>query len=172
MIDAETVVLGVGSPLMGDDGLGVAALEAMRDRWEGTPGLAFVDGGTWGMRIMPYIEGARRLLVLDVIRAGRQPGALVRLGREEVPRHMHRKLSPHQIDLSEVFALAELRGMLPAELVALGVEPASVELRDALSEKVEDALPALIEAARSQLAAWGHDLAPKVPPSMSEAPHA
>ena len=60
MIDGETVVLGVGSPLMGDDGLGVQVVETLRHRWAPDPGLVFLDGGTWGMRVLPYIEVARR----------------------------------------------------------------------------------------------------------------
>jgi len=103
MIEAETVVLGVGSPLMGDDGLGGDAVERLRERWDDDPAVAFLDGGTWGMRVLPFIEGARRLLLIDVIRRGGSPGTLVRLERAEIPRHLHHKLSPHQIDLGEVF---------------------------------------------------------------------
>jgi len=165
MTDRGTVVLGVGSPLMGDDGLGVGVVEMLRERWSGDPGLTFLDGGTWGMRVLPYIEDARRLLLLDVIRAGREPGTVVRLERDELPRHLHHKLSPHQIDLAEVLALAELRGSFPDEAVALGVEPAEVALRDGLSSVVEAAVPALVEAVRTQLEAWGHDLREEGRPS-------
>ncbi|MDH5758958.1 MAG: HyaD/HybD family hydrogenase maturation endopeptidase [Gemmatimonadota bacterium] len=160
MTDAPTVVLGVGSPLMGDDGVGVEVVELLRRRWEGDPSVAFLDGGTWGMQILPFIESARRLLVLDAIRDGRSPGTVVRLSREEIPRYLFAKVSPHQIDLREVFALAELRGTFPEEAVALGIEPAVVELRDGLSSEVRASLPALVEDAEGQLAAWGH--APRV----------
>jgi hydrogenase maturation protease len=158
MIDHETVVLGVGSPLMGDDGLGVEVVETLRHMWAPDPDLVFLDGGTWGMRVLPYIESARRLLLLDVIRDGQEPGALIRLERDELPRHLKQKLSPHQIDLSEVLALAELRGTFPEDAVALGIEPEVVELHDGLSETVKATVPELIEAVRDQLEAWGHTL--------------
>lgn len=148
---------------MGDDGLGITVLEALRDRWADDAGLALLDGGTWGMRVLPFVETARKLLVIDVIRDGRAPGTIVRLERDELPRHLHMKLSPHQIDLGEVLALAELRGTLPAEAVALGIEPAVVELGHGLSPRVEAAIPALIEAVRAQLEAWGHELVPRQP---------
>ena len=160
MIDGDTVVLGVGSPLMGDDGLGVEVVEMLRERWAHDPDLVFLDGGTWGMRVLPYIEGARRLLLLDVIRDDQAPGTVIRLEKDELPRHLRQKLSPHQIDLGEVLALAELRGTFPPQAVALGIEPDHVELHDGLSEKVRTALPLLIEAARRQLAEWGHPLEP------------
>lgn len=154
---AGTVVLGVGSPLMGDDGLGVHVVDRLRPAWEGVAGLELLDGGVWGMQLMPYIEGADRFLLVDVIRGGARPGALLRLERAQLPRHLHHKLSPHQIDLGEVFALLELRGTFPAEAVALGVEPHTVELMDGLSPCVEQAVPSLVDAVERQLRAWGHE---------------
>ncbi len=170
MTEAATVVLGVGSPLMGDDGLGVHVVETLRERWDADPSLVFLDGGTWGMRILPHIETAGRLMVLDAIRDGRDPGAVVRLDREDLPRHLRHKLSPHQIDLAEVLALAELRGTLPDEAVVLGIEPERVVLHHGLSSVVEAAVPALVDAVREQLRAWGHDVAER--PESEVARHA
>ena len=160
MIEGGTVVLGVGSPLMGDDGLGVEVLGDLSATWAEAPDLRFVDGGVWGMLVMPCVEGADRLLIVDVIRAGREPGTLVRLERDEIPRHLRTKLSPHQIDLSEVLALAELRGTLPARIVALGIEPVRMEVYEGLSAPVRAMVPTLIEAVERQLEAWGHSLEP------------
>lgn len=158
MIESETLVLGVGSPIMGDDGLGVEVVDALSRRWADTPELQFLDGGVWGMRILPYVESARRLLIVDAIRAGRPAGTLVRLEQSEIPRHLRQKLSPHQIDLSEVLALAEFRGTLPAQVVALGIEPERVEMYEEISTVVRRTVPELIEAIERQLSEWGHAL--------------
>ncbi len=157
MNDAGTVVLGVGSPLMGDDGLGVAVVDMMRERWDSVPDVALLDGGTWGMRVLPFIETAERLLIVDAIINGGEPAELVRLEKDEIPRHLRKKVSPHQIELGEVLAVAELRGMFPGEAVALGVEPVSIELRDGLSERVTAAVPALLAEIETQLVRWGHE---------------
>lgn len=146
---------------MGDDGLGVEVVETLSGRWSDSPSLQFLDGGVWGMRLLPHIEDAARLLVVDAIRAGREPGTLVRLERNEIPRHLRGKLSTHQIDLGEVFAVAELRGTFPAEVVALGIEPARVEAYEAISDPVRAMVPRLIEAVERQLADWGHVLEPR-----------
>jgi len=167
MIETDTVVLGVGSPIMGDDGIGCEVVDTLSRRWADTPALQFLDGGVWGMRILPHVEGANRLLIVDAIRAGGEPGALVRLEREEIPMHVRQKLSPHQIDLSEVLALAELRGTLPAEVVALGIEPERVEMYEELSPSVRATVPRLIAEVERQLEAWGHTLEPR-----GEASHA
>lgn len=149
---ATTVVIGLGNPLMGDDGVGLAALAALREADDLGPGVELVDGGTWGMNLLPVIEGAAHVIFLDAIRYGTTPGTVVVLSREELPRGLAHKLSPHQIDLREVLALGELRGTLPARMVAIGIEPAAVEMTTELSTVVADAMPELLERVRRYLA--------------------
>ncbi|HSM36382.1 MAG TPA: HyaD/HybD family hydrogenase maturation endopeptidase [Longimicrobiales bacterium] len=152
-----TLVLGLGSPLMGDDGLGLVALETLRSEWTFDPAVELVDGGTWGMMLLPQIEEARRLLIVDAIRAGGRPGDLVELDRDALPRGLGTKLSPHQIDLREVLALADLRGRLPMDAVALGVEPDRVEMDAELSECAAASVPRLVERIVARLRSWGHE---------------
>ena len=154
-----TAVIGVGSPLMGDDGIGLRALETLRNRYACEPHVQFVDGGTWGMRLLPVIEASERILLLDAIDWGEPGGSVVRLERAELPRFLARKLSPHQIDLKEVLAVAELRGTLPTDTVALGIQPVDVVLSDSLSAEAEAALDQLVRQAVEQLEAWGHAVA-------------
>jgi len=151
----ETVVIGIGNPLMGDDGIGLAALQRIQ-AWEFEPFVERVDGGTWGMNLLQFIEEARRLLVLDAIEAGLDPGALVTLEGDEIPRFLSTKLSPHQIDLREVLALAELRGTLPEEIVAMGLQPGRVEMSERLSPEVEARLDDVVESCVERLRSWGH----------------
>ena len=64
-----TVIIGLGNPLMGDDGAGLVALEVLRDGWV-LDGVTLVDGGTWGMSLLPDIEDADRIIFVDAIVAG------------------------------------------------------------------------------------------------------
>jgi hydrogenase maturation protease len=153
---SRTVVVGLGSPLMGDDGAGLAALARLRERFAGDAGLDWIDGGTAGLALLPALESAQRVLLLDAIDAGAAPGTLVELAGEALPRRLAAKLSPHQVDLAELLALAALRGCEPAELVAIGVQPERVALGVGLSEPVAAALPGVVEGACAQLRAWGH----------------
>lgn len=157
---AGTVVIGLGSPLMGDDGLGLLALEALRGGPAFEPVPDFVDGGTWGMNLLPIIEAASRVIFIDAIRAGGRPGELVVIERESLPRGLGIKLSPHQIDLQEVLALAELRGRLPRDAVAIGLEPEHVELGVGVGAAVTQHLDALLARIGEHLVAWGHVRAP------------
>ena len=158
---ARDVVIGVGNPLMGDDGIGLVALGRLQDEWDIAGDVLLVDGGTWGMNLLPTIEGARHLLLLDAIDARMPPGAEVTLVRDEIPRYFAHKLSPHQIDLRETLALAELRGTLPAETVAVGLQPERIELSLALSQSVAARVDALLATVRHQLSLWGHQCVPR-----------
>lgn len=158
----RTLLIGLGNPLMGDDGVGLAALECLRSEWELPPEVELVDGGTWGMNLLPLIEDADRVVLLDAIQAGSPPGTLVELEGDNVPRTLSHKLSPHQIDLREVLAVAMLRGTLPRTLVALGIEPAEVEMRTSLSVPVDEALPSLVWRVVTRLESFGHPCARRV----------
>jgi hydrogenase maturation protease len=153
---SRTVVVGLGNPLMADDGLGLAALERLRVEWELPSEVTLVDGGTWGMMLLPMIEDAEELLLLDAVRAGRPPGTFIELARHELPRYFAHKISPHQIDLREVLAVADLRGNLPERIAVVGVEPERVEMSSELSPVVDERVDEVVEAAVEQLTAWGH----------------
>jgi hydrogenase maturation protease len=150
------VVLGLGNPLMGDDGLGLTVLGRLRTEWELPDTVELVDGGTWGMNLLPLIEDAPQLLLLDAIRSGAPAGTVIEMERERLPRYLAHKLSPHQVDLKEVLALAEFRGTLPQRTVAIGAEPAAVELSTELTPALQDAEEAVVLAVVARLERWGH----------------
>jgi len=159
-VSGSTVVIGVGNPLVGDDGLGLAALERLRAGWSFDPPVALEDGGTWGLTLLPLIEDAEQLLFLDAIDVGEAAGSAVALEREELPRMFALKLSPHEVDLRDLLALAELRGSLPARTVALGIQPERIEWAEGLSLRCAAALDDLVERAVRKLEAWGHRARP------------
>lgn len=157
----RTVVLGLGNPIMGDDGLGLAVLARLRAEWDLPPAIELVDGGTWGMNLLPVIEQADELLLLDAIRTGAAAGTVHEMDRGALPRYLAHKLSPHQIDLKEVLALAELRGTLPPVVAAVGAEPDRVEMSAILTPALEAVVAAVAERAAHRLRAWGHRCHPR-----------
>ena len=99
-----TVVIGLGNPLMGDDGFGLVALERLRAL--GPAEVELVDGGTWGLNLLPVIESAGRLLLLDAIDADRRARHADRLTGDDLPRPSTSSSPPHEVDLRDVLALA------------------------------------------------------------------
>ena len=152
---AHTVIIGLGNPLMGDDGVGLAALARLRDEWQ-LDGVELVDGATWGLSLLPVIEDAERLVLVDAIAANGAPGDIIELSRDRLPIYLTRKLSPHQVDMRDALAVAELRGRLPNDVVAIGVQPETVALGTELSAPVVQQVGALVGAVVAQLEHWGH----------------
>jgi hydrogenase maturation protease len=151
----EFVVIGLGNPIMGDDGFGLCALEQLALAWNFEDSVELLDGGTWGLSLIPSIEGARGVLFLDAIRTNNAPGTMVELRGDEIPRRLASKLSPHEIDLREVLAVLQLRGTLPAEVSAIGVEPEEVDLRHGLSATVRSRVSDVVRLAVARLGSWG-----------------
>ena len=159
---ARCTVIGLGSPLMGDDGLGLAALDRLRRAYVIPPEVELVDGGTWGMSLLPVIEDAQHLLLVDAINTGAAAGTEISLSRDEIPRYLAMKVSPHQVDLRDVLAVAELRGTLPSETIALGLQPERVEMMVGLSPTLEHKLESLMGTIVRRLEAWGFTCRPRL----------
>jgi hydrogenase maturation protease len=159
----QTLVIGLGNPLMGDDGVGLAALERLEREWRLPADVRPVDGGTLGLSLLPLLEDAEAVVLLDAIDAGHPPGALVIIERDDLPRALTQRISCHQASLPEVLAVGELRGTLPPRLVALGLQPGRVEVSGCLSAEVQAGLDHLLHATVARLAAWGHGLSKPVP---------
>jgi hydrogenase maturation protease len=137
---------------MADDGIGPALLEALRQA-RPIAGVDYVDGGIGGMDLLPIVEDADRLLILDAV-AGSEPGQVVRLDGDQLPRLLAAKLSPHQVGLLDVFGAARLLKREPREIVVVGIVPATVELAVGLTDVVRAALPRAAALAAAVLDAW------------------
>ncbi|GAB2460919.1 HyaD/HybD family hydrogenase maturation endopeptidase [Xylanimonas ulmi] len=135
---ATITVLGIGNPIMADDGVGLALI-AYLSRSVTDPRVQIIDGGTGGMELVPVVQDSERLLVLDAV-AGPEPGTVVLLTGDQVPRLLASKLSPHQVGLLDVLSVARLLGREPREVVIVGIVPEVVDLRFSLSDVVTEAL--------------------------------
>src|SRR5690349_17330255 len=88
----STIILGLGNPLMADDGIGLAALDRLRSVRPAVD-AELVDGGTWGMSLLPVVEEAERIILLDAIELERPPGTVIVLERERIPRYLSTRIS-------------------------------------------------------------------------------
>ena len=147
-----TTVIGVGNLLMGDEGLGVLAARALRER--APAGVRVIEAGGVGIHLLGEIEDASRLLLLDCIDADRPPGEVLRLSGPELPPPSATPLSPHELGLPDLLTLATLHGKPPEEVVVLGIQPARIEPGAELSLEVASALPRLVREARDLLSRW------------------
>ena len=159
------VVLGIGNTLNRDEGVGVHAVRALETQRSASPDgslarqergeVEFLDGGTLGLNLLPIVEEASHLLILDAVDARQAPGTVIELLGDEIPLFSGIKLSQHQVTFQEVLGLAAVRGKLPPNLHLIGVQPADLEIGLELSPIVAAALPEIIRRAVAVLDAWG-----------------
>lgn len=152
------LVLGLGNALMSDDSIGVRAIERLQQEYRFPDGVKVVDGGTLGLDLLPFIEDADQLLIVDALEMKAAPGQIFRLEGEEVPRAFASKLSVHQMGLQDLLAVADLQGYAPRELVFWGVQPESIEMTMELSPPVAAALDELVQSVVHELEQWGAPL--------------
>jgi hydrogenase maturation protease len=150
---AHTLILGVGNPLMADDGVGVRAVEQLQARIGALPpGVDVIDGGTQGLGLIPVIETYRRLIIVDAVPMDLPAGTIQRFGWDEAQPISHaRALSLHHTDLTDALVLADALGSLPPDVIIFGVQPAYMDWDQPMSQPVERALPDLVEALLSEV---------------------
>jgi len=155
-----TLVIGLGNPLRGDDGVGVRAIELLAALTL-PPDVEVTDGGTQGLGIVNLMEGRRRVIVVDAADVGKPPGHFSRFALHET--HLlddsglcaddsglntrgKTNLSIHAAGLREALLLAHALKMLPENVIIFGVQPNSLEWETGLSPAVEEGLPDLVAA--------------------------
>ncbi|MGZ5496874.1 MAG: HyaD/HybD family hydrogenase maturation endopeptidase [Candidatus Aminicenantales bacterium] len=155
------LILGLGNVLCGDDGLGSAAIARLTARYEIPAGMSVLDGGTLGLSLLPYVEDAEKVILVDSIRAEAPPGSFVRLEGEEVGPAVAGRLSVHQVGVADLLDAARWRGRLPEELVLLGLVPETLEVGLTRSARVEAGLPGLVDRVVQEVGRLGFVLHPR-----------
>ena len=154
-MQTKTCLIGLGNILMQDDGVGVHAAMEIEHRFRFTPEIDIVDGGTLGLTLLPLIEGYARVLFVDAVEAGLEPGAIVVLEGEQVPALMESQVSVHQAGLADLMYAARLAGVLPPEVCLVGIQPQAVGLGLETTPLLQDKQKDLIRTVIARLGAWG-----------------
>jgi hydrogenase maturation protease len=148
----KTMVLGVGNPILRDDGVGLHVVEQLRTLLR-DPNVAIDTAYTGGMNLLDLIRGYDKVILVDAIR--QQNG---RIG--EVKRFILSDAStlhsanPHDVSLSEAICLAKQLGetQVPKEIIVVGiVVQNTLDFGEQLSEEVQDAVPTAVQMVLSEL---------------------
>ena len=139
---AKTLVLGLGSPFRGDDGIGSCVVTALREE-KVAPKVAIIDGGTPGLETMLIWQGYQRVIIVDATDMGLAPGRWKRFLFDEAIFKVDRAAmggSLHSAGLAEAISLAEALDMLPPELIFYGIQPQKIDWSIGLSNEVQSAV--------------------------------
>jgi hydrogenase maturation protease len=149
MAKNRVVIIGIGNLILQDEGVGVHAVREL-GKHALPPHVEVIDGGTATMELLPVIREAERIIVIDALRGGEEPGTIYRLSPEDLMIDPESPLSLHQVGLLEVLGMARQLGGNPA-VVIIGVEPKEVAWGLELTPAVAAKLPQVIDAVWEEL---------------------
>ena len=151
--DRVLLVLGVGNVLLRDEGVGVRVARDLAALGPGPmpAGTEIVDGGTLGLDLLPMIEDAAAIVMVDAVNLRSEPGTVRVLRASELHAALAQHVSPHQVGVGDLLAAARLAGTLPDRVSLVAIQPERIEIGLELTPLVEAAVPVAIEAVLREL---------------------
>lgn len=143
----------IGNLIYSDDGAGLRALWQLEKDPRLPSGVDLVDGSAVGLPVVSLVENADRLLILDAVHVGAEPGAVVRLGDDDlrgIPGGAH----AHQLGVPDLILALRVMGKMSRELVLLGIQADSIALGTQLTPAVECGLTRLVSESIRLLVEW------------------
>jgi hydrogenase maturation protease len=131
-------------------------------------GARVLDGGTLGLSLLPYLQEAETVILVDAIRSDEPPGSLVRLDGDHVAPAVATRLSPHQIGVADLLDSARWLDQYPMRLVLLGIVPDTMDLAVGLSMPVARSMPELIQQVVEEARALGFEFTRQLGPDSNE----
>jgi hydrogenase maturation protease len=148
------VVLGLGNILLSDEGVGVHAVTALKERFTFSPSIDIVDGGTMGLDLLPIFQERDRILIIDAADFRKPSGYVGTVEGDSIAAVLNAKLSVHHIGLADLLFTAKLTRETPLELHLVGIQPHSLDVGITLSDQVKSKLDMIIELTVRKLKAW------------------
>jgi hydrogenase maturation protease len=148
----KTIVLGVGNPILQDDGVGLHVIEALRQRLT-NPLVTVETASTGGMNLLDMIRGYEKVILIDAVKQNdSEPGEVKRFLLSDF--HSVHSCNPHDVSLSEALHLAEQLGEkhLPLKIILIGITVKNTyEFGEQLSSEVSSAIPTAVNLILEEL---------------------
>jgi hydrogenase maturation protease len=153
--EGGTVIIGMGNPLLSDDGVGIAVANAVADRLKHRMNLTVTELHTGGIRLMEAMAGFKRAVVVDAMLSGATPGTVQRFNPRDFITTKN-TFSSHDTDFATAYDLGLMVGVLLPEQVSFwGVEAREFDLfGERFTDEVAAALPGAVDRIVSQITEW------------------
>ena len=149
----KTIVIGVGNPILQDDGVGIHVANQLRQHVN-HPDVTFDEALTGGMNLLDLILGYDKAILIDAVNIkNAKNGEVRRFQLSDFPSaHSN---NPHDVTLLEALKLAERLGekRIPNEIVIIGIVLKEIPyvFGDQLSSKIAAAVPQAVKLTISEL---------------------
>jgi hydrogenase maturation protease len=149
--NTQIVVLGLGNILLRDEGVGVRVIEELQRRYDFFPPVKMLDGGTAGFGLVTEIEGCNKLLVVDAVKAGNEPGTVYKFKSGDITVTIPQTLSVHDLGFFEALEQWKMLGINP-EVIFFGIEPEDMNSWGFdLTPSIQNKIPKLVALVIDQL---------------------
>ncbi len=145
------LILGIGNLLLADEGVGVHAAQALRNK-DLPEGVSVLDIGTAILEALPELEQADRVIVIDAVVAGKEAGTVYRMAYDDCEKPVQ-LASVHGFDLSRVLAMTSRE--IPPPVTVVGIEPARIGWSLELSPAVNGALDTVLRVVEDEIRGAG-----------------
>ncbi len=143
----RVLVLGIGNYLMGDEGVGVHAVQALSK--EKLPGFVdIMDGGTGSFDLMPILAQYPLVIFIDATMDFRPPGTIDVI-YPQFASEFPTVLSAHDVGLKDMIDALEFKGELPKIILVTVSIKGMIPMRITLTEEVQKSVPAVVEKIKS-----------------------
>ena len=137
----RVLVLGIGNPLCGDDGVGIKVIEYLNKNTHFPQGVKVQDGGTGALMLLGRLGDYDNIIIVDAMESGKDAGSITRCVPKEVRPVSRHMASLHGVSFADMLKLTLLiDGRLPS-LVIIGIQPKCIERGAHLSQEVEASIP-------------------------------
>lgn len=145
--NSQTLIIGLGNELLGDEGVGVHGVRSLRQ--EKLPeNVEAIEVGTAILDALEYLESADRIIILDAMKGGSSPGTIYKVQLADC-KEKTAIASMHGFDIFRVMALSQVSKVPP--VTVFGVEPEKIDWSLELSPAVSESMPFLLQALREEL---------------------
>jgi hydrogenase maturation protease len=149
---AGTIVVGLGNPILGDDGIGWRVAQVVETL---APDVEVDYLALGGLSLMERLIGYRRVIIIDAIQTrGGQCGDVYILPLDALPNlSAGHTTAVHDTSLSTALALGRSMGAdVPDDVIIVGIEAERIyDFSDEISTPVSAAIPAAAQAVLSVL---------------------
>lgn len=160
--EKRILVLGVGNILYTDEGFGVRVAEELDQKYEFSPNVTIMDGGTLGFKLMGPIIESDYLIIADIVLNEGEPGDVFRLLGEDLRKACAFTNSLHDSDLLDTLAQCSLMGEVPEDVILYGVEPKNYQdMSTELSPELAAKIPEVMEAVLKEVEKAGGTFTPR-----------
>lgn len=139
----KTLVVGLGNPILSDDGVGIRVAQAIKKR---CPYIEIIEASAAGFRLLDEIIGYDKVIIIDAMHSGKGiPGTLHRLSPENFLSTLH-YTSPHDISFFDALQIMQKKKVqLPSEIIIYGIEVQETSIfSENCTEEVQKQIPSII----------------------------